>query len=340
MRSLLTSAVGAPRLPWPWWIGLGGLALAVLGLAWIASGQGFGLQLVAWQRDLHRALTEAVATLDAVPSATAWLSLLGLSFGYGVFHAAGPGHGKAVLSTYLLSQGGALRRALLLSCLASLLQAVVAIALVTLLVHGLGWLTRQAMGSVVWLEQASYLLVALLGLWLCWRALAHSHRAHPAAVPDHEHDHDHAHDPHACDCAHHLTPRQAEDWQGALAVVMSIGMRPCSGSVLLVGAASLLGHYWAGVLAVLAMAGGTALTVSALALASVVARGWAERRLQHSFRWQGLERGFRWVGFAGGLLILLLGLSLFMTGLRAPGDALLLNGPSPGPSPSASPFGG
>lgn len=260
---------------------------------------------MAWQRDLHRALTEAVATLDAVPSATAWLGLLGLSFGYGVFHAAGPGHGKAVLSTYLLSQGGALRRALLLSCLASLLQAVVAIALVTLLVHGLGWLTRQAMGSVVWLEQASYLLVALLGLWLCGRALARSPRPHHAPAPDHEHqhqhqhDHDHAHDPHACDCAHHLTPRQAEDWRGALAVVASIGMRPCSGSVLLVGAASLLGHYWAGVLAVLAMAAGTALTVSALAVASVVARGWAERRLQRSFRWQGLQRGFRWIGFAG-----------------------------------------
>lgn len=331
MRSLLRSAGSATRYPWPWLIGLGGLALAVLGLAWIASGQGFGLQLVAWQRDLHRALTEAVATLDAVPSATAWLSLLGLSFGYGVFHAAGPGHGKAVLSTYLLSQGGALRRALLLSCLASLLQAVVAIALVTLLVHGLGWLTRQAMGSVVWLEQASYLLVAMLGLWLCWRALRLPRQA---AV------HNHDHDPQACDCAHHLTPRQAEDWRGALAVVASIGMRPCSGSVLLVGAASLLGHYWAGVLAVLAMAGGTALTVSALALASVVARGWAERRLQHAFRWQGLQRGFRWVGFAGGLLILLLGLSLFMTGVRDPADVPLLDAPSLGPSTSASPFGG
>lgn len=335
MRSLLTSAGGAPRLPWPWWIGLTGLALAVLGLAWIASGQGFGLQLVAWQRDLHRALTEAVATLDAVPSATAWLSLLGLSFGYGVFHAAGPGHGKAVLSTYLLSQGGALRRALLLSCLASLLQALVAIGLVTVLVHGLGWLTRQAMGSVVWLEQASYLLVALLGLWLCWRALAHSHRATQGAAP--EHDHDHAHDPHACDCAHHLTPRQAKDWRGALAVVASIGMRPCSGSVLLVGAASLLGHYWAGVLAVLAMAAGTALTVSALALASVMAREWAERRLQRAFRWQGLQRGVRWVGFAGGLLILLLGLSLFVAGLQAPADLPLFD---MAPATSPSPFGG
>ncbi|XKE44537.1 nickel/cobalt transporter [Halomonas organivorans] len=320
----------AARPRWLWLLGLGALSLAVLGLAWFAGDQGIGLQLVAWQRDLHRALTEAVATLDAVPGTTAWLSLLGLSFGYGVFHAAGPGHGKAVLGTYLLSQGGALRRALLLSCLASLLQAVVAIALVTVLVHGLGWLTRQAMGSVVWLEQASYLLVAMLGLWLCWRALAHSPHHHEAADPGHDHDHE-------CDCAHHLTPRQAEDWRGALAVVASIGMRPCSGSVLLVGAASLLGHYWAGVLAVLAMAVGTALTVSALALASVVARGWAERRLQRSLRVSGIPRCLRWAGFAGGLLILLLGLSLFMAGVRAPADLPLLEAP---PTAAPSPFGG
>ncbi|UYG09723.1 nickel/cobalt transporter [Halomonas sp. M4R1S46] len=327
----MRGAMTRPSRPrWRWLVGLGVLSMAVIGLAWFTSGQGVGLQLVAWQRDLHRALTEAIAYLDAVPSATAWMSLFGLSFGYGVFHAAGPGHGKAVLTTYLLSQGGALRRALLLSCLASLLQALVAIALVTVLVHGLGWLTRQAMGSVVWLEQASYLLVAMLGLWLCWRALAHSRLLHQAT----------AHDHHECDCAHHLTPRQADDWRGALAVVASIGMRPCSGSVLLVGAASLLGHYWAGVLAVLAMAAGTALTVSALALASVMAREWAERRLQRSLRWTRLARCLRWAGFAGGLLILILGLSLFMAGVRAPADIPLLDAPSLGPSPSSSPFGG
>lgn len=325
MRSSLIPSASAKRLPWQWLTGLAGLVLAVVGLAWVASAQGFGLQLVAWQRELHRGLTEAIAYLDAAPGTTAWLSLLGLSFGYGVFHAAGPG--KAVLTTYLLSQGGALRRALLLSCLASLLQALVAIGLVTVLVHGLGWLTRQAMGSVVWLEQASYLLVALLGGWLCWRALIGRGGTH---------GHDHDHDPHKCDCAHHLTPQQATDWRSALAVVASIGMRPCSGSVLLVGAASLLGHYWAGVLAVLAMAVGTALTVSVLALASVVARGWAERRLQHSVQGAGIARCLRVAGFAGGVVLLILGLSLFMTGVSDPADPLLNEVLSPSPTP----FGG
>ncbi len=79
--------------------------------------------------------------------------------------------------------------------------------------------------------------------------------------------------------------------------MVSIGIRPCSGAVLLVGAASLLGHFWVGVLATLAMAAGTALTVSTLALASVVARGWAERRLARQLHVGRLKRGLGWTAW-------------------------------------------
>ena len=65
--------------------------------------QGLSLQLVAWQREFHRALTLAISEFSGTPSSAAWWGLLGISFGYGVFHAAGPGHGKAVLATYLVT---------------------------------------------------------------------------------------------------------------------------------------------------------------------------------------------------------------------------------------------
>ncbi|WP_446718937.1 nickel/cobalt transporter, partial [Halomonas sp. 3D7M] len=157
-----------------------------------ANLQGVSLQLLAWQRDLHRTLTLAITELSRTPSSNTWLTLLGVSFAYGVFHAAGPGHGKAVLATYLASHGGATRRALGLSFAAALLQGGTAIAMVAVLVHGLGWVTRQAMGSVVWVEQASFILVALLGGWLCWRAIkqlrhAYSVRASDAAGHSHSH---------------------------------------------------------------------------------------------------------------------------------------------------------
>ncbi|MCE8005086.1 nickel/cobalt transporter [Billgrantia ethanolica] len=331
-----------------WLVGLGLLAVALLALNFFAQGglQSLSLQLVAWQRDFHRALTMAITNFSGTPSASAWATLLGISFAYGVFHAAGPGHGKAVLTTYLLSQGGAVRRALGLSFAASLLQGVVAISLVVVLVHGLGWVTRQAMGSVVWVEQASFLMVALLGAWLCWRAIRQLRRQ-PAGGHAHAHDHSHAHGhshahdhAHCCGGHHHVDPQQAADWRTALATVVSIGIRPCSGGVLLLGAASLLGQFAVGVAAVMVMALGTALTVSALALASVFARGWAEKQLA---RQNGLQRGARllsWVALAGGLAIMSLGISLSVTGISQPTSAPMLGEPPARSAPAQPPAGG
>ncbi|WP_444989170.1 nickel/cobalt transporter [Halomonas mongoliensis] len=332
---------------------LGGLAALVIVAALLMQlgvMRGLSLQILAWQRDLHRALTLAVSVWSETPSwATAgWL--LALSFGYGVFHAAGPGHGKAVLSTYLVSQGGGLKRALGLSFSAALLQGMMAIAMVLVLVQGLGWLTRRAVGSVASLELASFLMVALLGAWLClraWRLLRHTaaagghgqHHHHH----DHQHDHDHTHDHnhehdhshehshthdhshvhgHAhghqhdgCGCGsrHHLAPEEVGNWRTALATVVVIGLRPCTGAVLMMGAASLLGHAALGATAVMVMALGTAITVSALALASVLARDWV---IRHYGRFAGgggaarLGRLSGWLAMGGGLAILWLGASL------------------------------
>ncbi|SEL57426.1 nickel/cobalt transporter [Halomonas daqiaonensis] len=313
----------------------GGLLITLLvwQLAFQGGLQGISLQLMAWQRDFHRALTMAITGLSGTPSPATWTTLLGISFGYGVFHAAGPGHGKAVLTTYLVSQGGARRRALALSCAASLLQGLVAIGLVVVLVHGLGWFTRQAMGSVAWVEQASFLMVALLGAWLCLRAirlLRTSAVLREASAGGYHHPHDHDH---ACCGRRHVEPHQASDWRTALATVVAIGIRPCSGAVLLLGAATLLGNFMVGVAAVVVMSLGTALTVSTLALASVFARGWAERRLAARVTSHGVARLLGWGSLTGGLAILTLGISLSVTGVGQPASAPLLGEP---PSRSAT----
>ncbi|WP_246009191.1 nickel/cobalt transporter [Vreelandella nanhaiensis] len=320
------------------------LVVAALTMVWLLQGnlQGVSYQLLSWQRDLHRALTLAITELAREPTRATWRVLLSVSFGYGVFHAAGPGHGKAVLATYLASHGGATRRALGLSFAASLLQGVTAIVMVAVLVHGLGWLTRQAMGSVVWVEQASFLLVTLLGIWLCVRAakqLRHAYRPvvfQPVAQghsPSHVHHHAAGHAPghghhHCCGGAHHVEPQQALDWRTAIMTVFAIGMRPCSGAVLLLGAASLLGQFYVGVLSVMAMSLGTAITVSALALASVFARRWATRRLaKQQQASQYIHKTFGWVALAGGLLIILLGITLSIASVSQPASTPLLGEP-------------
>jgi nickel/cobalt exporter len=328
----------------------GGLLLALLAWQWVFQGafQALSLQLVVWQRDFHRALTLAITGLSGTPSPATWATLLGISFGYGVFHAAGPGHGKAVLTTYLLSQGGARRRALALSLAASLLQGLVAIGLVAVLVHGLGWLTRQAMGSVAWVELVSFIMVTLLGAWLCLRAIRQLRRVAAVAevTPPERHHRPHVHDgEHAC-CGghHHVDPQRAGDWRTALITVVSIGIRPCSGGVLLLGAATLLDNFMVGVAAVLVMALGTALTVSALALASVFARAWAEQRLAARATDHRIGRLLGWASLMGGLAIMVLGMSLTVNGVGQPASAPLLGQPparsATAPPASGFPFGG
>tara|TARA_R100001369_G_scaffold67881_2_gene95342 strand:- start:65457 stop:66449 length:993 start_codon:yes stop_codon:yes gene_type:complete len=315
------------------------LVAAVLIIVWQGGFQGASYQLLGWQRDLHRSLTLAITELSRTPTMATWVSLLGISFAYGVFHAAGPGHGKAVLATYLATHGGAVKRALGLSFAASLLQGVTAIALVVVLVYGLGWITRQAMGSVAWVEQASFLLVAALGAWLCWRAVkqlrrayqleraAHSHSPGHEHNPNHEHSQSHDHR-HCCGGAHHIEPQQVLDWRTAMMTVGAIGMRPCSGAVLMLGAASLLGQFEVGVASVVAMSIGTGITVSALALASIFARGWAQRRLsKQQYSQRGVQKATGWVALAGGALIVVLGISLSVAGVAQPASGPLLNEP-------------
>ncbi|WP_019567973.1 nickel/cobalt transporter [Thioalkalivibrio sp. ALMg13-2] len=273
-------------------------------------------RLTGWmlqtQRQLHRSLTEGLHALRDGPTTQTAGALILVSLLYGIFHAAGPGHGKAVISAYLLTQPQNLRRGILLSTASALAQGVTAIALVGVLIGLFGWLARDTLGQVRTLEIASFALVAVLGLWLMVRALRHAwrlHRAHRAQAHDHDHNHAHEHDAHCgCGTPHHVDPNQRGTWWGT---VLAVGIRPCSGAVLIMAVSTALGLAWAGVAAVLAMSLGTAATVSVLATLAVSARDWTRR-------WLGPTRMGRLtyigpsLGLAGGGVIALIGLSLVL----------------------------
>jgi ABC-type nickel/cobalt efflux system permease component RcnA len=229
------------------------------------------------------------------------LGMILLAFAYGVFHAGGPGHGKAVISAYLIANERALKRGIALSAAAALLQGLVAIAIVLLARLVLG-LTAPAMTRLTnSVEIASFAAIALFGIVLTWRktgpiaarlaqggreASAHAdhHRHHDAG---HDHEHHHAHDHHGHDhdghdhCDHHVpvefVAREGFSWRSAVPVVLAAGSRPCSGAIIVLVFALSQGLAWAGLAAVLAMATGVAITVSALAILSVFAKRTAQR---------------------------------------------------------------
>ncbi len=281
--------------------------------------------ILAKQADFYRSLSGLVRASKADPSAL-W-ALFGVSFAYGVFHAAGPGHGKAVISSYLVANEETWRRGIILSFASSLLQAAVAVLFVAIAAVLLGTRAETQRGAVFWIETASYLFIALLGARLTWvkgrefivalraqmsraDADAHDHDDH-----DHPHDHDHHHhDPHAHDHSGHSHGPDPQDLAGpgglrrGLAAIFAVGLRPCSGAIFVLVFTFAQGVFWAGVASTFVMGLGTALTVAIIATLAVGAKGLAKRIATHregigAVALRGLEAG-------AALLVLVFGLAL------------------------------
>ncbi|MEX0923336.1 MAG: nickel/cobalt transporter [Rhodovibrionaceae bacterium] len=292
--------------------------LAVLLLSALPGGGGvwseLTIEIQAIQRDLHRQLAAAMRAVQERGAAAAWTLVL-LSFLYGVFHAAGPGHGKVVISTYLLTQESALRRGLLLSTVSSLCQGLTAVLAVEVTAGLLDLTLRQAQGTAANLESLSYGLVALLGLVLAASRLRRLGGRLRRGREGHAQDAEgHGHGGEDCGHAHGPRPQDLEaplSWRGFAAMVASIGIRPCSGAILVLLVAYSLELRWAGIAAVLAMSLGTAITVSLLATLSVYARK-GSLRLAALLPGQSgrLSLALDLVAVAGGLLILAAGLLL------------------------------
>jgi ABC-type nickel/cobalt efflux system permease component RcnA len=272
------------------------------------------------QQTFRERIVQSVRAMKSGETFGGGLLLVAVSFLYGVFHAVGPGHGKAVISSYVLANGATVRRGVVLSFLAAILQALSAIAIVGVFAIALKAAGVQINQMVQRFETASGVLIALTGLMLLsvyarrrwWPAAAHAHGG-----PDHAHDHDHHHahgENCGCGHAHMPDPRDmSRDWslRHAAAIVLAIGIRPCTGAILVLAFALTQGLFWAGVGATFAMAIGTAITVSVLAVAAVGSRDLALRFA--GSRWTTGIYDMAAVG--GSLLVVLMGLALFWSSL-------------------------
>ena len=284
------------------------------------------------QAEFYRMLSGAIRAAKADGSA-AW-TLMGISFAYGVFHAAGPGHGKAVISSYLVANDETWRRGIALSFASAILQAFTAIAIVGIAAVLLG-ATAHVMGNAVRaIEIVSYGLIVLIGLRLLWvKGRAFWHLLRPRAHDDHghahdhhhdhhhghdhshghSHDHDHDHDDEAHAWGHAHAPEPSElkgpHWlRRGLTAIVAVGLRPCSGAIIVLVFALAQGLFWIGVASTFVMGLGTAITVATVATIAVAARGFAGRLAKGK---PGAGMLFlRGVETAAALLIIVFGVAL------------------------------
>jgi ABC-type nickel/cobalt efflux system permease component RcnA len=284
--------------------------------------------LLAKQSEFYREMSSTIRAAKSDGSAV-W-TLLAISFAYGIFHAAGPGHGKAVISSYLVANEETARRGIALSFASALMQALVAVAIVGISAWLLNATAKTMCGAERAIEILSYALIAAFGARLVWtkgggffRALqaqrpapaianAHHHHDHDHG---HHHHHDHHHDDHVHDehCGHSHGPTPSElagpgGWRRGFGAIFAVGIRPCSGAILVLVFALAQGLFWAGVAATFVMGLGTAITVATIAVIAVSAKDLA-RRLSAG-RDGGGALVMRGLEFGAAGLVLLLGVGL------------------------------
>jgi nickel/cobalt exporter len=269
---------------------------------------------------------------------------MGLSFAYGIFHAAGPGHGKAIITSYVVANNETLRKGIILSFASAFAQAVTAIVLVGGLAVVFNLTSLAIQDTAKWFEIGSYVLITGLGGWLLWQkavrplvasfaagsadeglALAgagHGHGHHHHHHHDHahgHHHHDHVHDVgpdgvcSTCGHAHAPTPDMIQGkitLARAVSIILAVGLRPCTGALVVLVFALSQGMIAAGIASTLAMAVGTGITVSLLAGLAVGAKDLAVRLFGEGSPMA--VRIHRTIEIVGATVVFLLGLTLLI----------------------------
>ena len=303
--------------------------------------------LLAKQSEFYREMSSTIRAAKSDGSAV-W-TLLAISFAYGIFHAAGPGHGKAVISSYLVANQETARRGIVLSFASALMQSLVAVAIVGICAWLLNATAKTMCNAEKAIEIASYALIAAFGARLVWTkgggfigALQAPRPAPALAVTAHHHGHDHAHHDHGhghhhhghdhhhhdpdpghvhdehCGHSHGPMPSQLGGpggWSRGFGAIFAVGLRPCSGAILVLVFALAQGLFWAGIVATFVMGLGTAITVATIAVIAVSAKDLA-RRLS-SGREGGGALIMRGIEFGAAGLVLLFGVGLLFGYLAA-----------------------
>lgn len=281
--------------------------------------------IAAQQSAFYRSMTAGLRTMRSDPHAGWWL--IAVAFAYGVFHAAGPGHGKAVITSYVLANNQTWKRGVFLSFVSALFQGAVAIVFVGAAMSIFRLTSLQMTDATMVLERTSAMAILGLGLWLGWSkilapmvAAYRAARAAPAVAREADVVDCAIGSPQrtpiaaalcACGQSHGPDPSTLEgtfDLRRAFSAIVAVGMRPCTGALIVLVFAFSQGLLWAGMAAVMAMAIGTGLTVAALATIAVTARGFALRVAGEEGPWP--MRILRGAEIGGALIVLTMGVLL------------------------------
>jgi ABC-type nickel/cobalt efflux system permease component RcnA len=215
--------------------------------------QGVTTTITQAQRRLNQTLSQEMRRIQQTGSPAAVLTVSIVAFLYGVLHAAGPGHGKLVVSAFFLGREAHIMKGVMMGGLISVLQTLTAIAIVLVLVFILGQSGFNVVQQSVWVEMTSYGLIVLIGFYLIYAALTGRHLGH-------RHD----------ESAHGRA--ESSERQVHQGVVLAAGLTPCASAIIIMLFALANGVLAIGIVATGIMALGMSITVALVGVSTIAAR--------------------------------------------------------------------
>jgi nickel/cobalt transporter (NicO) family protein len=243
------------------WVGLSLLVALIAALVFSDGVAELARFSAEYQRRIQQTLSGSLRDIKSGSGSIAFWTLATVCFGYGVVHTLGPGHGKAVVVAYFLDSSRP--RAWIEGVFAGAWIAFTHTLAALLLAGALKLFATAgllgALREVRNVEVVSYILILAIGLWRLWAGITgrlHEHVGHD----DHDHDHGHHHD-------HEPRQRTIAGWL----LLTAAGVAPCAGALVVILLAVALDVIWAGVVGVIAIALGMAITLTGVGMASMVA---------------------------------------------------------------------
>jgi nickel/cobalt transporter (NicO) family protein len=238
------------------------------------------IKLLRLQREIQRSLaSEFMASRESAGLLRPTL-LMAMAFAFGAVHAATPGHGKSIVMSYFLGQGGVAHRALAVSAKVIATHVLSAVALVTVTTFLIDASLGMRPADFPAVRLISYAGVAIVGSWLLWRALCR-HDATLVAAP--------------------------ATREGALPYFA--GMSPCPLTTIIMVVALANGMVTLGLLVTLSMALGMIATVSLFAVIVILGRRLLlDFLMRHAVH---VERTARALEILGATAVTVIGLLLF-----------------------------
>lgn len=220
-------------------------------------------QLDSWARDIK---TDGYST--------SFLFLVFGALGYGILHSIGPGHGKVVLSSYVLSKNYSRPKIIALSGIIATVHALTAVTIVYVVYYVLGWaLSLTTDSAYQYMVYVSFGILMCLGIYQIVSGIRHKHGS--CGHNDCEHDHEHEH-------ANEDNDDIKKDFN-AWGVIAAIGLVPCTGTMSLATVGISFNIIPQSLIAVAALAFGMGLTLAAFGLFAKSARSGIQKTVGRKF---------------------------------------------------------